>query len=125
MKTLAYTVLLSLTSALAQAEPIQLSAAEIDTLLRGNTAIGQWGRDNYRQHFSDSGSTIYAVEGRRSSRGLWRVNSGTNAYESWWERSGWSAYDVLREDGQLYWLESTGDLYEFVVVEGQQLLFEN
>lgn len=100
-----------------------LSAAEITQLLSGNTAVGRWIDHNYRQYFSDDGSTIYAQENARSSVGRWRVNSSTNQYESWWERSGWgSGYEITLKEGVYYWVSSgAGEPQSFAIVPGQQL----
>ena len=53
----------------AGADPVPLTAGEIEILLAGNTALGDWQGDTYRQYFATDGATIYAVEGRRSARG--------------------------------------------------------
>ena len=44
----------------AHAEPVPLSAGEIKALLSGNTCIGTWRGDPYKQYFAADGSTIYA-----------------------------------------------------------------
>ncbi|MDD9922689.1 MAG: hypothetical protein OXQ92_10485 [Boseongicola sp.] len=107
------------------AEPTKLSANEITALLLDRTAVGEWAGTPYRQHFASDGTTIYAAKGQRSSRGKWRVNTDTNAYESWWERSGWDAYDVVVEDEVFYWVDSAGEHFAFTMVDGQQLVFED
>lgn len=107
----------------AGADPVSLTAGEIEMLLGGNTALGDWQGDTYRQYFAADGATIYAVEGRRSARGRWRVVEETGAYESWWPGSGWDVFAVLREGDALIWMDSEGARFGFEVVEGQQLLF--
>jgi len=103
-------------------EQERLSAAEIETLLSGNTAIGKWDGTPYRQYFSDDGSTIYAQEGSRSSSGQWRVNRTKNLYESWWQRSDWSGYPVVKEGGTYYWISPSLPPQAFEVVPGEQLV---
>lgn len=100
----------------------RLSAEEISELLTGNTAIGTWDGTKYRQYFSDSGTTIYAQEGSRSSRGTWRVNKTENVYESKWERTGWSGYPVGREGDKLFWISTALPPQPFEVVPGEQLV---
>ena len=107
-------------STTALAEPTALSAPDVIALLSGNTAIGLWGDSAYRQYFSENGVTFYAVQGRRTDRGNWRVNTDTHAYESQWRGGSWDPYDVLIENGTYFW-KGGGQLYEFTVVPGQQL----
>ncbi|MEM7257267.1 MAG: hypothetical protein AAF404_07745 [Pseudomonadota bacterium] len=107
----------------SSADEKKLSAAEITNLLSGNTAVGRWIDHHYRQYFGSDGSTIYAQENTRSSVGRWRVNSASNQYESWWERSGWgSGYDIVLKDGEYFWVGSDAtEPQSFVMVPGQQL----
>ena len=37
---------------------VALSAAQIDSLLSGNTAVGAWSGTAYRQYFDASGTTL-------------------------------------------------------------------
>lgn len=106
-----------------QAEPVDLTADEIYELLNGQTAMGPWGDDLYRQLFQTNGRTIYAPKGQRSTLGGWRVNSDTHKYESEWGQGRWESYGVVREDGQLFWVTSGGKMYPFVMLEGDQLLW--
>ena len=101
-----------------------LTAAEIETLLTGNTAVGQWSGKNYRQFFSDDGSTIYAQEGVRSSLGQWRVNRSKNLYESWWQRSEWTGYPVATDGKLYYWISHSLPPQSFEILSGQQLVAE-
>jgi hypothetical protein len=117
------TVSAMLCATVAAADPVPMTAGEIEALLGGNTALGDWQGDIYRQYFATDGATIYAVEGRRSSRGRWRVVDETDAYESWWPGSGWDAYAVLRNGDAMIWMDAQGVQFGFEVVEGQQLLF--
>ena len=84
----------------------KLSAQEIQNLLSGKTAIGQWDGKNYRQYFREDGITIYAQQGSRSSRGKWRVDTTENTYQSLWEVGGWTSYPVASDGETLYWLSS-------------------
>ena len=109
--------------AAAQAEPVSVPAAEIRALLNGNTVHGTWSGEEYKQYFDPSGSTIYAPRKSQSTAGKWRVNDKTDQYESWWERSGWSAYGIAREDGQLFWISRGLSPQPFKVLPGQQLVW--
>ena len=80
----------------------KLSAQEIQNLLSGKTAIGQWDGKNYRQYFREDGITIYAQQGSRSSRGKWRVDTTENTYQSLWEVGGWTSYPVASDGETLY-----------------------
>jgi len=115
-------VIISSRSLAADDDMQRLSAAQISELLTGNTAIGSWDGTKYRQYFSDSGTTIYAQEGTRSSTGKWRVNKTENVYESKWERTGWSGYPVAREGDKFFWLSSSLPPQQFEVLPGEQLV---
>ena len=70
------------------------------------------------------GSTIYAPKRSQSTLGKWRVNPQTNAYESWWERSGWSSYWISRRDGKLFWTDGGGNSPQpFEILPGEQLVW--
>ncbi len=105
------------------AEPVPVNAAEISSLLTGNTIRGTWSGDEYKQYFNADGSTIYAPRRSQSTAGKWRVNEKTNQYESWWERSGWSAYGIARNGGELFWIAPGLDPQPFKVLPGQQLVW--
>ena len=100
----------------------KLSAQEIQNLLSGKTAIGQWDGKNYRQYFREDGITIYAQQGSRSSRGKWRVDTTENTYQSLWEVGGWTSYPVASDGQTLYWLSSALPPQSFKLVEGEQLV---
>jgi len=109
------------TSALA--DPVPMLAAEIRSLLTGNTIHGTWSGDEYKQFFNADGSTIYAPRASQSTAGKWRVNEKTNEYESWWERSGWSGYGIVRDGDQLFWASTGLKAQPFRVLPGQQLVW--
>lgn len=118
-------VALLLTISIADADEKTLTAAEIEQLLTGNTAVGHWIDHAYRQYFGDDGATIYAQENTRSSLGRWRVNRAKNHYESWWERIGWGAgYSIVLKDDIYYWVSSVGSTepQAFEVLPGSQLV---
>lgn len=99
-----------------------VSATEINTMLAGNTAVGTWNGDPYRQFFAKDGSTIYASKGARPTLGKWRVNTANHTYESWWERTAWTAYRIIRPNGQLYWTNAQGQNPQpFEMLPGQQM----
>ena len=103
-----------------------LSGHEIKHLLTGNTAIGFWGEDHYRQFFDKSGATYYAPRGKRSTRGKWRVTRDNAAYESWWTgaEDNWERFDLrLTSDGYA-WVDGAGMLHGFELVAGQQLVWD-
>lgn len=103
------------------AEPIALTAPEIETLLTGQTISGDWSGTSYRQLFNANGQTIYAPENGQVEYGRWRVNHQTDQYESYWERSGWSPYGVAQDGDTFFWVQSNGTLQVVVVEEGDDL----
>ena len=93
--------------ALAEEWPVgtvTLTAGQIETLLSGNTTVGQWSGTGYRQFFSTSGATVYLAENAPPDRGKWRVNAETDEYESWWERSGWAGYTIVMTTRGYAWV---------------------
>ena len=110
----------------AWAEPIKLTGKEVRELLTGNTAIGVWVDHEYRQWFTDGGTTYYAPKNGRSSRGRWRVNDATHEYESEWNESGyWEGYPIFRDGDQLFWEAEGIPPQPFVMVEGEALVWPN
>ena len=98
-----------------------LSSVEIEELLSGNTAIGEWSGTLYRQVFRSNGSTIYLPENTRDSLGEWRVDAVTNTYESRWEMGGWASYSIGRLGMRYFWIGSSLPPQEFAVLVGEQL----
>jgi len=107
----------------AFADPVDLTAPEIEVLLSGRTAIGEWKGRAYRQYFNADGSTIFAMRRSQSTLGAWRVNSDTNRYESKWEDPEWESYTIVREDDTLYWTDEGLEPQAFTMVDGADLLW--
>jgi len=99
---------------------LQLTAAQIETLLAGNTAAGTWSGARYRQYFGENGFTVYIPEGGKADEGKWRANAETDVYESWWRSTGWTPYTiVMTNDGYAF---VNGEVPEqFDVYEGRQV----
>ena len=108
----------------AAAEPIPLTATEIRALLTGNTAIGTWVDHDYRQWFTDGGTTYYAPKHGRSTRGRWRVNDVTDEYESEWGESGtWDGYGIIKDGDTYLWITDGIDPQAFTVLPGEHLVW--
>lgn len=122
-RTFLAAVPLALTASATRADPILLSAEEVRALLTDRTAVGDWNGTPYRQYFDPNGRTIYQPKGGRPDAGKWRANDTTGAYESWWERSGWSGYGIARYGDLYFWVESSGKHHAFTVVDGRALGF--
>ena len=56
---------------------------EFCELLSGNSIVGQWAGEDYRQYFAETGSTTYAQRGSRKTYGTWRI-SDDGKYRSIW-----------------------------------------
>ena len=108
----------------AHAEPVAIKATEIRNLISGNTIRGTWSGEEYKQYFAEDGSTIYAPRRSQSTAGKWRVNEKTDQYESWWERSGWSAYGIARDGDALFWISKGLEPQPFEVLPGEQLVWK-
>ena len=123
-RTFALLILMTVPAVL-QAQSAILKGDQITDLLAGKTAIGSWLGVPYRQWFAEDGTTFFAQPDARTTRGQWRVDSETGAFESWWPSYGWDTYGLIMADGELYWLGPDAGPDPFVLVEGQHLLFPN
>lgn len=70
-------------------EQRRLLGPEIATMLTDRTATYP---DGAKQFFSAAGWTDYVEENGAVDRGRWEVRD--DWYCSWWERGGWSCYEV-------------------------------
>ena len=107
----------------APAGLILVSGEDLQAALSGNTAIGNWVGEDYRQFFDESGDTIYLPDGAAGgSAGSWRVDVTTGQYESLWPPlPTWDVYDVFRDGDQWFWTGGGVELSPFTIVEGDQL----
>ncbi len=101
---------------------VQVTAAQIQQLLSGNTIKGTWSGFDYTQYFGENGFTVYIEDGRPPSRGKWRVKEDTDQYDSWWENTGWTPYTVMMTNDGYAWVNKDR-LEPFVVLEGKQADF--
>ena len=63
----------------------KLTADEIQKLLDGRTALGNWRGTETRQYFASNGATtIYLPKGGPPDEGKWKVDQAKNQYCSWW-----------------------------------------
>lgn len=116
------TAMLALPAAEGGAAERRLSAPEIADALTGHTVDGLWGGTAYRSYFDATGLTIYQPRGRQPERGRWRVDAAKDQYCSWWERSGWSCYEVNREGDTIIWVVPGDDRrYPSTLLEGRRL----
>ena len=107
----------------AAAQSVKLQGYEIRALLTGNTAVGRWEGEKYRQYFDADGSTIYAQDGERSTLGEWRVDDELQEYQSIWPRDAdWEGWFVMEYGGEFYWVSKATPPTKFEVLEGQQLV---
>ncbi len=103
-------------------ELVLVSAAEIETALSGNTAIGNWLGEQYQQYFDPSGDTTYLPDTGQSSIGQWRINVESGQYESLWGPARvWDTYDVFRDGDEWFWTGGGVELSPFTIVAGNQL----
>ena len=115
--------LLAMLATPVAAQSVKLQTLEITALLSGNTAVGTWAGANYRQYFDPDGTTIYAVDGSRSTLGEWRVQDDT--YESLWQNDAeWEGWFVMEFGGDFYWVSKKTPPTPFSVLDGNQLVKE-
>ena len=102
-----------------------LFRSDIRTLLTGNTAIGRWEGQNYRQYFGADGVTIYSQDGAKSTRGEWRVDDEVQEYQSIWPNDAdWEGWFVMEFSGDYYWVSKKTPPTPFELVEGEQLVVQ-
>lgn len=103
----------------------KLSGPEIRDLLTGSTAIGRLKGAKYRQWFGDDGTTLYAQEGLRTSRGQWRVDDDAEEYQSIWPSdTDWEGWFVMEYGDTHYWVSRATPPTPFQVIAGQSLVAE-
>ena len=103
-------------------EERRLTAAEIKVMLSGKTAISTGGGNPYRQYFDPDGSTLYLPEGAPADTGKWRTDRDKQLYCSWWERGGWSCYEIYETgEMEILWRSPGGRDFPARLVEGRQL----
>lgn len=100
-------------------EETKMTPEEFETLLAGNTMIGEWGSSPYRQYFSEDGITIYLSNGSQSE-GTWRIADDGKYCSVWPPSPAEACYIVTRRGGELIWY-SGDNRYPAMVVEGDQL----
>ncbi|MEM6308479.1 MAG: hypothetical protein AAF754_00390 [Pseudomonadota bacterium] len=106
-------------------QSVKLSGDDIRTLLTGNTAIGRWEGQNYRQYFGADGVTIYSQDGAKSTRGEWRVDDEVQEYQSIWPNDAdWEGWFVMEFSGNYYWVSKKTPPTPFRVENGQRLVPE-
>ena len=108
-------------SATAMAAERKLSASEIQVFLSGNTAVSTGSGASYKQFFDPDGATLYLPEGGREDRGKWRADPAKQQYCSWWERGGWSCYDMFETEDGIIWRSPGGRDYPARLLEGNRL----
>ena len=107
----------------AHAQSVKLKAHEIDALLSGNTAVGKWEGAPYRQYFDPDGTTIYAQDGARSTRGEWRIDADKDEYQSIWPRDAdWEGWFIMEWAGTFYWVSKKTPPTPFELIEGERLV---
>ena len=108
----------------SNAEQATVKADEIRAILTGNTIHGTWYGQEYKQYFYEDGRTIYAPKKSQSSSGKWRVDEANDLYESWWERTDWVGYRIIRKNGELFWVGDRNEPQPFTVLPGEQLVWK-
>ena len=109
--------------AAAPAVAAEMTGAEIEAALAGNTTDGVWGEalTPYRQYFGANGGTTYVERGGQPSEGRWWKTD--DAYcSTWGPFSTPSCYKLLREGETLLWVvPGSGKTYPSTVLPGHRL----
>ncbi len=118
-----FVIPLVMIAGIADAQSVKLLDAEIEALLSGNTAVGEWGGATYRQYFDPDGTTIYVEDGTDSALGAWRVSE--QSYQSRWPGDvDWTGWFVMEYAGQFFWVSKSTPPTPFRVLEGEQLVMD-
>lgn len=105
----------------AWAVKVQLTAAEIEEILAGNTISGTWNDLEYKQYHYANGIAIFVPEKGANVERIWRVNDRSNVYETYWSATGWTHYRVFRDGATYFWIDNKGNQHPFVVLEGKKV----
>ncbi len=107
----------------ASAGERQLSAAEIEAALAGNTVNGNWKGTPFKQYFAKDGATTYVAEGSPASEGKWKTDPAKNQYCSWWQGSGWDCYNIFSDgpDSIIWVVPSDGYRSPSALLSGKRL----
>ena len=117
--------LCALVAAPASAQSVKLKDHEIEALLTGNTAVGFWEGQSYRQFFGDDGVTLYAQDGARTARGEWRLDAERDEYQSKWPGDAdWEGWYVMEYAGDFFWVSKSTPPTPFRMLPGEQLVAE-
>lgn len=117
--------LCALWAAPASAQAVKLKVHEIEALLSGNTAVGKWDGQPYRQYFGADGVTLFAQNGARTARGMWRLDAERDEYQSHWPGDAeWEGWFVMEYAGVFFWVSKATPPTPFRMVPGEQLVPE-
>ena len=100
-----------------QAQSRRLTGLEIGELLSGNTVVGEWEDEPYRQLYRADGTTLYTRQDGGRNEGLWRL--AEEAYEESWDGGEtWLAWTVRRVSGRFVFLGEDVPATSFAVERG-------
>jgi hypothetical protein len=114
-----FLVLLSVVATTQDSERT-MTSEEFTTMLLGNTLIGEWAGNPYRQFFDQSGSTIYIGDDGNRSQGYWRIRDDGYYCSTWPPGQIENCYKVTLLGDELLWY-SGDERYISHVVTGNQL----
>jgi hypothetical protein len=99
--------------------PTPLPAAEVESLVKGKTAAGQWAQGTpYLLYFAPGKVAVYREAERELREGTWRVDPEGALCVAL--SSGEACYAVAREAGTLVWiLPGSGRTYAFSLSDGR------
>jgi len=104
-------------------DPPSLAAAEVRSLLIGNTIEGTQGEGGarYRQYNAPDGTMLFAVEGAALRPGRWRLGAD-GAFCTDWDDGQQSCFRIGRRDGVHYWIDAARGLgYPFEILQGRRV----
>lgn len=102
--------------------PVEVAGDALRDALAGNTIVGTWDGEDYRQYFDPGGTTDYLPAGGEVSVGEWRVEVVTGRYESRWPPGRtWDPYVVQRDGDRWFWTGGGVDRSPFTILPGDQL----
>jgi hypothetical protein len=109
----AFTILMLLFTATAQAAETKLSGVEITAALQDVTLTANDDGRKISQIFQKAGVTLYVVDGQQS-QGFWRVQ-GDKYCSQWPPHEQWDCYDMKQNGKTIAFISSTGKRYEMLL----------
>ncbi len=121
MRTSLFVLMSFLLAATAAAAERKLSGPEIETVLTGNTVVGDSDKGQWKQFFGKGGDTLYVRGSEPPSPGAWKIK-GDDYCSQWPPSLNWSCYAVSADlevaQPTITWVGESGTKFPGIVRKG-------